>query len=134
MDGGGDPLSFELGARIELLEQFRVLAHLVACMERIAPSRFELQSGPGRHADCARCGSGLEETAEHGFYFYKRVRPFWDHVGEWAARNEPKQLVLLDVGYLVDNVLLPFQDEKRVVFLAILAVARIVIWTTRKKR
>ena len=32
--------------------------------------------------------------------------------------------------YVVDNVLLPFQGEKRVVFLA---VARMVIWTTRKK-
>ena len=76
--------------------------------------------------DCPRCGSGLEETAE-------RVRPFWDDVGEWMARIEPKQLVLLDVGYVVDNVLPPFQDEKHVVFLAILAVARMVIWTTRKK-
>ena len=43
------------------------------------------------------------------------------------------QLVLLDVGYVVDNILPPFQGEKRVVFLAILAVARMVIWTTRNK-
>ena len=41
--------------------------------------------------------------------------------------------MLLDVGYVVDNVLLPFQGEKRRVFLAILAVARMVIWTTRNK-
>ena len=32
--------------------------------------------------DCARCGSGLEETAEHAFYYCERVRPFRDHVGE----------------------------------------------------
>ena len=83
--------------------------------------------------DCPRCGSGLEETTEHAFYYCERVRPFWDHVGEWTARIEPKQLVLLDVGYVVDNVLPPFQGEKRVVFLAILAVARMVIWITRKK-
>ena len=76
--------------------------------------------------DCACCGSGLEETAEHAFYYSKRVRPFWDHI-------EPKQFVLHDVGYVVDNVLLPFQGEKHVVFLAILAVARMVIWTTCKK-
>ncbi len=31
--------------------------------------------------DCARFGSGLEETAEHAFYYCERVRPFWDHVG-----------------------------------------------------
>ena len=83
--------------------------------------------------DCARCCSGLEETAEHAFYYCRRVRPFWDHVEEWTAHIEPKLLVLLDVGYVVENVLIPFQGEKRVVFLVILAVARIVIWTTRKK-
>ena len=82
--------------------------------------------------DCARCGSGLEETAEHAFYYCERVRPFWDHVGEWTVRIEPNVLVLLDVGYVVDNVFPPFQSEKRVVFLAILAVARMVIWETRK--
>ena len=53
--------------------------------------------------------------------------------GSGRARIEPKQLVLLDVGYVVDNVLPPFHGEKRVVFLAILAVARMVIWTTRNK-
>ena len=71
--------------------------------------------------------------AEHTFYFSERVRPFWDHVGEWTARIEPKQFVLLDVGYVIDNVLPPFQGEKPMVFLAILAVARMVIWTTRNK-
>ena len=73
--------------------------------------------------DCARRESGLEETAEHAFYYCGRVRPFWDHVGEWTARTETKQLVLLDVGYVEDNVLPPLEGEKRGVFLAILAVA-----------
>ena len=50
LDGRGDPLSLELGARIELLEQLRVLAHLATCSECVIPSRLELQSGPGRHA------------------------------------------------------------------------------------
>ena len=36
--------------------------------------------------------------------------------------------MLLDVGYVMDNVGPPFLGEKRVVFLAILAVARMVIW------
>ena len=83
--------------------------------------------------DCPRCSSGQEETAEHAFYYCERVRPFWDHVREWTARIEPNQLVLLNVGYAVDNVLPPFQSEKCMVFLAILAVARMVIWTTRNK-
>ena len=94
---------------------------------------LNFRAGLADMPDCARCCSGLEETAEHAFYYCKRVRPFWDHVGEWTARSEPKQLVLLEVGYVVDNVLPPFQGEKRVVFLAILGVARMVIWTKRKK-
>ena len=83
--------------------------------------------------DCPRWGSRLEETVKHAFHCCERVRPFWNHVGEWTARIEPKQLELLDVGYVVDSVLSQFQGEKRVVFLAILAVARMMIWTTRKK-
>ena len=83
--------------------------------------------------DCPRCSSGLEETAFHAFYYCERVRPFWGHVGEWTANFIPKQLVLLDVGYVVDNVEPLYQGEKRMVFLAILAVARTVIWLTRKK-
>ena len=83
--------------------------------------------------DCSCCSNGLQETAENAFYYCERVRPFWDHVGEWTARIEPKQLVLLDVGYVGDNVLPQLQGEKRMVFLAILIVARMVIWTVRKK-
>ena len=129
LDDGGDPLLLELGARFGLLEQIRVLANLAACTERVTPSLLEFQSSPGR----PRCGSGLEETAEHAFYYRERVCPFLDHVGEWTAHIKPKQFVLLDVGYVVDNVLLPFLGDKRVVFLAILAVARKLIRTKRKK-
>ena len=121
----------ELGARIELREQLRVLAHQATCTETLLSLNF--RAGLAEMLDCARCASGLEEMVEHAFYYYKRVRPFWDHSGEWTARIEPKQIVLLDVGYVVDNVLPSFQGEKRVMFLAILAVARLVIWTTRKK-
>ena len=37
LDYGGDLLSLELGARIELLEELRVLAHLTTSSECIAP-------------------------------------------------------------------------------------------------
>ena len=42
--------------------------------------------------------------------------------------------MLLDVGYVVDNVDPLYQGENRGVFLAILVVARMVIWETRNKR
>ena len=83
--------------------------------------------------DCPCYGSGLEETTLHAFYYCERVRPFWSHVREWAVCISSRQLVLLDVDYVVDNVDPPYRGEKRKVFLAILAVARMVIWQTRNK-
>ena len=80
--------------------------------------------------DCPCCGSGLEETAERTLFCSEFVRPFWDHVCGWTARMESKELVLLEVSYVVDNDLPQFQGEKRVVFLTIQAVARMVIWKT----
>ena len=78
-------------------------------------------------------GCGLEKAAEHAFYYCERVRPFWSPVGEWAARISHKQLVLLDLGNAVDNIDPLYQGEKRVMFLAILAAARMVIWEKRNK-
>ena len=80
---------------------------------------------------CTRCNSGEEETVEHAFFNCCKVRPFWEYVNEVTARIAPNQLVPLDVGYVVDNVGPPFSGEKRKVFFAELAVARMVIWTTR---
>ena len=67
---------------------------------------LNFKAGLADMPDCPRCGSELEETAEHAFYHCERVCPFWYHVGEWTARIEPKQLVLLDVCYVVDNLFL----------------------------
>ena len=83
--------------------------------------------------DCPLCGSGLEETALHAFYYCQRVRLFWSLVEEWTARISTRQIVLLNVGYVMDNVGPPFQSEKGVEYLVILAVARMVIWQTRNK-
>ena len=41
-----------------------------------------------------------KETAFHAFYYCERINPFWSHI-------VPKQLILLDVDYAVDNVLPP---------------------------
>ena len=78
--------------------------------------------------DCPHCSSGLEETALCVLYYCEQVCPFWSHVGEWMACIDPKQLVLLYVGYIIDNIDPPYRGEKYVVFLVILAVAKMVIW------
>ena len=46
----GDSLSMELGIKLELLEHFQVFAHLVSCLECIAPQQLGFQSVLGRHA------------------------------------------------------------------------------------
>ena len=50
---------------------------------------LDIRAGLSDMPDCACCSSGLEETAELAYYC-ERVRPFWDQVGEWTARIEPK--------------------------------------------
>ena len=77
--------------------------------------------------ECLADMPDLEETALHAFYYCEWVRPFWYYVGECTARISSKQLVLLDVGYVEDDIDPPYQGEKCVVFLAILAVARMLI-------
>ena len=47
---GGDLLSMELGARLELLEHLRVLTHLTTYPERVSLQRLGSQSMLGRHA------------------------------------------------------------------------------------
>ena len=79
---------------------------------------------------CPRWGSRLEETAEHVIYYSERVLCFGIMSESGRPAEKPKWLVLLDVGYVVGNVLPHFQDEKHVVFLAIQSIARMVIWPT----
>ena len=61
--------------------------------------------------DCPRYSSDLEKTAELAFYFCERVRLFWNHIGEGTVCIETKQLVLLDVGYVMDNALPPYHFD-----------------------
>ena len=107
--------------------------NLAARSGRGTPHRLGFQGGLGRCPTALSAAVFLEETALHAFYYWERVRSFWSHVGEWMVRIDPKQLVLLDVGYVEDNVDPPWKGEKRAVFLAIPAVARMEIWETRMK-
>ena len=133
LDGGGCPLPLELGARFWLLEQFRVLATWRLAWNALSILCLDFKAGLADMPACPHCISGLEEMAEHAFYYCEWVCPFWDHIRERMARIERKQPVLFDVGYVIDNVLPLLQGEKHVVFLVILAIARMVIWTTWKK-
>ena len=104
----------ELGARFRLLER------------NVLPLYgWGFKAGLAEMPDCPCCDSSLEETALHAIYYCEWVRLFWSHVREWTACIDPKKIVLLNVGYVVDNVDPPYNGEK--------CVARMVISTTRKK-
>ena len=82
--------------------------------------------------DCPRCDSGLEETVQHAFFHCRKVRPLWNYVNEVTARLDSEQHRLdLDAGFVVDNTMPPWTGLKRTVFQALMAVARMVVWTTR---
>ena len=68
---------------------------------------WAFKAGLADMLDYPRCGKGGEETALHAFYYCAQVRPFWSHM-QWTALIDPKQFVLLDVGYVIDNVLPPW--------------------------
>ena len=83
---------------------------------------------------CARCNMGWVETAEHAFFHCSKVRSLWRAVNGVTARIDAEQLILLDVCYVIFGFDPPLRGEKRMVFRAILAIARMVIATTRKEQ
>ena len=67
--------------------------------------------------DCARCDSGIKETTEHTFVYYRRIC-----VGAVTARIDSK----FDVPNVIDNIDPPSAGMKRGGFLVILVVVRMV--------
>lgn len=45
---------------------------------------------------------------------------------------KPENVLYLDVSYVCDNVAPPWEGRKRLMFLILLGVARMVVWITRK--
>ena len=104
-------------------------------LERVVPRQLGFQGELDRDA---RLHSLRQWSGRNGFAHLLLMQAslpvsFWSHVGEWTARIDPKQLVLLDVGYIRDNVDPAWKGEKRVVFLVTIAAVRIVICVTQKK-
>ena len=123
----------KFGASFGLHEQFWVHAHLETSSESVSLRDWALKANLADLPDCTRWGRGEDNMDVHAFYFCEGVYPFCRHVEEYMAHIDPKQLELLDVVYVVDNVEPPWKGEKRTVFLAIQALDHMVIWTTQKK-
>ena len=121
----------ELSTKFGFLKQLRVLAHLAACPECVAPCWLGFQSRLSRHTRLP----SLRQCFGRNDFAHLPLRRVGSPVLEshrgvdgahWSQTARA-------VGYVVDNVDPPYRGEKRVVFHAIQAVARTVIWETRKK-
>ena len=76
-------------------------AHLATCAKCVTPCRLELQSGAWQTCPIALAAAvAWKKRLSTPSTTASEFARFWDHVGEWTARIEPKQLVLLDVGYV----------------------------------
>lgn len=82
--------------------------------------RFRM--GVAEEPKSGRCSDSLK-AAEHAFYHC----PLWEHVGGLVTRIETENLLYLDVSYVCDNVSLSWDGLKRMVFLTLLAVTRMVV-------
>ena len=130
---GGGLLSIELDARFGFLNNSQFSLSWQLTQNALLLANWSFKAALADMPDCLCCPNGLEQTALHAFYYCELVCPFWSHVGEWTARIDPKHLVLINIGDVVDNVDPLYLGEKHMVFLTILAEARMVICTIWKK-
>ena len=109
-----DPLAQRLGWSVE---KVRFHWNWAAGSGFLNNSEFSLTSRLARSAlaynDWAyrACIADMPDCPCCALYYCERVHPFWSHFEEWTARISPRGLVLLDVGYVLDNVDPPFQGE-----------------------
>lgn len=127
----GDPLAVELGAGSKLFKQLKILNHLATCP---GCTDDKLARDGGREDELPfylHCNNNEGKITDHAFFLCSQLWSFWAYVGEVIACIKSKWSVLLDFAYIVNNMNPLFTWKKQMVFLAILAVARLVIWTTR---
>ena len=124
----------ELGTKFRLFERLWVLAYLAACTEHVVSCWLGLQSRFGRHAQLPLLLQWLGRNSFVRLLQLQVGSPILESSqSEWPA-SIWNRFVLLNVGYVVDNGDTLYRSEKYVMFLAILALARTVIWMTQKKR
>ena len=100
---GWDSLPIELGARFGLLEQPWVLAYLAARSERVTIRWLGFQGGLSRYAPLC---SLQQWSGTNGFarLLILRTSPPVLEARQTVDGQHWSQTVLLDVGYIVDNV------------------------------
>ena len=130
----GDSLPMELGARFGLLEQFRVFDHQAALLEGLTPFRLDFQRRAGWYAWLSPLRQWFGKNGEARFRLLRASPPVLES-RPGVDNSHRSQAVSAVRSWLRRGQCWPSLErwEMCVVFLAILAVARMVIWTTRKK-
>ena len=82
--------------------------------------------------ECGRCGD-LEETISHAFFHCPVVRPLCKLLEGYMVRILNGKFFVLEASSVCSNVVPRLNRQEHYVFLCLLGVMRVVIWTTRKK-
>ena len=82
--------------------------------------------------ECGRC-SDLEESIDHAFFQCPVVRPLCKLLEGYMVRILNGKFFVLEDSSVFSNMVLRLNRQKHYVFLCLLGIMRIMIWTTRKK-
>ena len=81
---------------------------------------------------CFRCGD-LEETIAHVFFHCPEVKPMCNYLERLMVRMLHGKFFVLEAASVCSNVVPVLDRQIHYVFLCLLGVMRVVIWTTWKK-
>ena len=82
--------------------------------------------------ECGRCGD-LEETIGHVFFHCPVVRPLCKLLEGYMVRILNGKFFVLEASSVCSNVVPKLNRQEHYVFLCLLGVMHVVIWTMRKK-
>ena len=82
--------------------------------------------------ECMRCGD-WGESIEHAFYHCRFARPLCELVESYMVRVLRRPSFALEASNVCSNVSPPLEKIEKYIFLCVLGIMRVVIWTTRQK-
>ena len=89
-------------------------------------------AGLVKSPNCVRCGEEVE-TIGHAFFHCKIVVPLCKFVEDLMVRMLRGKFFVLEASSVCSNVAPPLSKTEHYVFLCLLGIMRVVIWTTRQK-
>ena len=82
--------------------------------------------------ECGRC-SDLEKSMDHAFFHCLVMQPLCKLLEGYMVRILNGKFFILEASSVCSNVVPKLNRQEHYVFLCLLGIMRVVIWTTRKK-